>query len=87
MEFLKRHEGHMHMSDPASSMAMSVTSAVMEMASSTMDMAMSSSTSLGMAMEGMDHGSSHMAMNMWLTASYKDYPVVFRDLRASTKAQ
>ena len=23
-----------------------------------------------------------MAMNMWLTASFKDYPVVFKDLRA-----
>lgn len=89
MEFLKRHEGHMHMSDSASSMVTSATSAVMDMASATMSMTMSSSTSSssGMAMEGMDHGSSHMAMNMWLTASFKDYPVVFKDLRASTKAQ
>ena len=75
------------MSDSATSMVTSATSAVMDMASATMSMTMSSSTSSssGMAMEGMDHGSSHMAMNMWLTASFKDYPVVFKDLELAPK--
>lgn len=39
----------------------------------------------GMDMGGMDH--SMMGMNMWLTTTYRDYPVLFKNLKANNGGQ
>ncbi|CAK9440194.1 uncharacterized protein LODBEIA_P42940 [Lodderomyces beijingensis] len=74
MNFAKRH-GDMSMDMATSTMAMA-----METASAAMDMAHAHET-------GSTESSSGMGMHMWFTAEFKDYPVIFRSLAASTKGE
>lgn len=84
------HSGHSMASMASSLMTSAVSTAMQAMATgmdhSTMDhSAMDHSGmdhSMG-GMEGMDHG-GHMGMNMWLTTTWRDYPVLFKDMTAST---
>lgn len=88
MEYIKRHHD-MDMGS-SSSMVASATSMMMDMASSTiMDMATSSASSSmeHSTMSGMSGLSHKMGMHMWLTAEFAGYPVLFKDLKANTKAQ
>ncbi|CAI5760600.1 unnamed protein product [Candida verbasci] len=74
MNFNRRHD--------MGSMSMDMASMTMAMATSTMDMAME--TTAG----SMNHGDSEMmGMHMWFTTQFKDYPVLFRDLKASNKGE
>ncbi|KAI3402904.2 CTR1 [Candida oxycetoniae] len=75
MSFLKRH---MDMSGGSATMDMSGASATMDMVMETAEAAMSMSH---------DHTSEEGmgGMHMWFTTHFKDYPVVFETLSASTK--
>lgn len=90
------HDDMMSMGSMMMSGMASVTSMVMDsMATATttsghnhmsMSMDMLSATSSGSDM--MDMGSMHMdSMHMYFTTQFKDYPVLFKGLTASTKAQ
>ncbi|EMG45729.1 Copper transport protein, putative [Candida maltosa Xu316] len=53
-----------------------------------MNMTATTSTNSSDSMGSMGHEMGHaMSMNMWLTNSYLDYPVVFRGLKASNGGQ
>ncbi|KAI5964529.1 CTR1 [Candida theae] len=86
----KRHGMH---DMGSSSMDMgSMASSTMSMAMETMSSAMNSSSSSS-GMGDMDHmggddSMSHMAgMHMYFTREFKDYPVIFKSLSASTKGE
>lgn len=83
MDFVKRHM------DMAASSSMDMS----HMASSTMDMAMetgmnmASSNSSSSSLSSMSMDSHKMGMHMWFTTEFKDYPVLFKTLTASTKGE
>lgn len=79
MSFIKRH-GMAGMAMESGSLSMASASAT-----SSMDMAMSSSTmDSGMDMSGMDHMEG---MHMYFVGEWKNYPVLFKDLKASNGGQ
>ncbi|KAI5962994.1 CTR1 [Candida pseudojiufengensis] len=78
MSFYNRHAGHDH-----GSTTMDMASMVM---SSTMDMVMETTAAAASSMSH-DHGDEGMGMHMWFTTQFKDYPVLFKNLSASSKAE
>lgn len=84
MSFIKRHGmagmdmGSMSMASATSSMGS------MSMASATSSMDMGSMSSSGMDMSGMDHMES---MHMYFVGDYLNYPVLFKNLKASNGGQ
>lgn len=83
----------MDMASSATSMMMSATSMAssmdmashtMDMASHTMDMASHTMDMASATATGMDMDMGMMGMNMYLTSSYQNYPVLFRTLHASS---
>ncbi|KAG5357768.1 Copper transport protein [Yarrowia sp. B02] len=86
------HSGHSMASMATSVLTTAVSTAMHAMATgmdhstmdhSSMDHSGMDHSSMGHDMGGMDHG-GHMGMNMWLTTSWKDYPVLFKTMTAST---
>ncbi|AOW03153.1 uncharacterized protein YALI1_C28396g [Yarrowia lipolytica] len=89
------HSGHNMASMATSILPPAVSTAMNAMATgmdhstmdhSTMDHSSMDHSSMGGMdhdMGGMDHG-GHMGMNMWLTTTWRDYPVLFKTMTAST---
>ncbi|KAG5355287.1 Copper transport protein [Yarrowia sp. C11] len=88
------HSGHDMASMATSLLSSAVSTAMHAMATgmdhstmdhSTMDHSTMDHSTMDHSMGGMDHGDGgHMGMNMWLTTAWRDYPVLFKTMTAST---